>query len=174
MTDSGSAFPYRGQEYYTTPRESRAIAWQACRRTPRSLSTTRRGAAAKLVSRIAVDPAATDAASVPTASAGDGLRFTMSARGKTSDLPALRFLARNFATVLVASIDSLFGFVESSTFYGGRVYCTPELGPRDVAIMYDVGIGLRLPITNHFETRRSTPRTGRPSPATNVSGTRSS
>lgn len=99
---------------------------------------------------IAVDPVTPGAAPQPTASVGDGLRFTVSARGKTPDLPVLRFLARNFATVPVASIDSLFGFVEPSTFYGGRVYRTPELTPRDMAVMYDVGIGLRLPITNHF------------------------
>lgn len=78
------------------------------------------------------------------------LRFTISARGKPADLPVLRFLARNFPTVPVAQIDSMFGFVEGTTLYGGRVFRGPELYPRDLAVMYEIGIGLRLPLSNHY------------------------
>ncbi|MCP4328472.1 MAG: hypothetical protein GY791_08565 [Alphaproteobacteria bacterium] len=76
--------------------------------------------------------------------------FTISARSKPPEQPVLRFLAKNYATVPIAQIDSLFGFVEGSTLYGGRVFNQPELYERDVAVMYDVGIGVRIPLTNHF------------------------
>jgi hypothetical protein len=78
------------------------------------------------------------------------LRFTVSARGKPPGLPVLRFLARHFPAVPVAQLDSVFGFVEGTSLYGGRVFREPELNPRDLEVMYEVGIGLRLPLSNHF------------------------
>lgn len=78
------------------------------------------------------------------------MRFTISARGKPNDRPILNFLGRNFPHIAVADIDSVFGFVQPTTLYGGRVFQGPELTPRDVADLYDVGIGVRLPLTNHF------------------------
>lgn len=77
------------------------------------------------------------------------MRFTISARGKANQVPMLAFLARNFPTVPVASIDSVFGFVEKSPLYGGRVFTKPELTPYDVHELYYAGIGVRLPLTNH-------------------------
>ena len=78
------------------------------------------------------------------------LRFTISARGKPQGLPVLRFLARHYPTLPIAQVDSLFGFVEHTTLYGGRVFREAELSPRDLGVMYEVGIGLRLPLSNHY------------------------
>jgi hypothetical protein len=77
------------------------------------------------------------------------MRYTISARGKNSQIPVLAFLAHNFPTIPVAEVDSVFGFVERSTLYGGRIFTKPELGPYDVGELYYAGIGLRLPLTNH-------------------------
>jgi len=79
--------------------------------------------------------------------------YTISARGKEPLDPVLMFLGRNFASVPLASIDSVFGFVEQSTLYGGRLFCGPELLDADVLSLYQIGIGLRLPLTNHYVER---------------------
>jgi collagenase-like PrtC family protease len=81
------------------------------------------------------------------------MKFTISARGKTVTTPILRFLAANFGRVAIKQIDSVFGFVERCTLYGGRVFTEPELSDRDVSIMNELGIGLRLPFSNHYIER---------------------
>jgi hypothetical protein len=81
------------------------------------------------------------------------MKFTISARGKTAAIPILRFLAANFGSVAIKQIDSVFGFVERCSLYGGRVYTEPELSDRDVSIMNELGIGLRLPFSNHYIER---------------------
>jgi hypothetical protein len=78
------------------------------------------------------------------------MAFTISARRKNPGLPIMRFLADNYGSIPIKHIDSLFGFVEPCTLYGGRMYLAPELFPSDVAAMYDNGIGLRIPLTNHY------------------------
>jgi len=78
------------------------------------------------------------------------MRFTISARGKNEATPVLAFLSRNFAHAPLEQIDSVFGFVERSTLYGGRVFGAPELSPRDVNDLYGAQIGVRLPLTNHY------------------------
>lgn len=80
------------------------------------------------------------------------MRFTISARSKPNEVPILAYLAKNFPTVPVAEIDSVFGFVERTTLYGGRAFVKPELTPYDVGEMYFAGIGVRLPLTNHYVT----------------------
>ena len=80
---------------------------------------------------------------------GNPITFTISARGKTAQQPILRFLALNFASVPISQVDSVFGFVERCTLYGGRVFVEPQLSDMDVAVMQEVGIGLRLPMSNH-------------------------
>ncbi len=82
-----------------------------------------------------------------------GATFTLSARGKVPQLPILRYLAHEYPHVAVAQIESIFGFVEPSPLYGGRPFAQPELSPRDVAVMAECGIGLRLPLSNHHVTR---------------------
>jgi len=75
--------------------------------------------------------------------------FTVSARGKDPEMPILAFLREGFGTVPLREIDSLFGFVEQSTLYGGRVFSRRELSERDIFQLNSAGIGIRLPLSNH-------------------------
>jgi hypothetical protein len=80
-------------------------------------------------------------------------RYTISARGKTTAMPIQMFLKRHFSEIPIAQIDSLFGFTtDASTLYGGRLYGGTELSAYDLRAMYEMGIGLRLPLTNHEAT----------------------
>lgn len=76
--------------------------------------------------------------------------FTLSVRGKEVHQPVLGFLRSFFPHVPLAQIDSLFGFVERSTLYGGRFFRSPQLSDADVQAMYANDIGLRIPFTNHL------------------------
>ena len=78
------------------------------------------------------------------------MKFTISARGKPNERAILPFLAKSFPAIPIIQIDSVFGFVERSTLYGGRVFDKPELTEHDVNQLYYVGIGVRLPLTNHY------------------------
>jgi hypothetical protein len=79
--------------------------------------------------------------------------YTISARRKKPNLPIFSFLRRNFGFVPLAEIESLFGFVEQSSLYGGRPFVVPELSERDVRQLNNAGIGLRMPMSNHYVTR---------------------
>jgi hypothetical protein len=79
--------------------------------------------------------------------------FTISARGKKPDVPIFSFLRRFYGYIPLAEIESIYGFVEQSTLYGGRPFNMPELSERDVRQLNNAGIGLRLPMTNHYVTR---------------------
>jgi hypothetical protein len=84
-------------------------------------------------------------------SASDPLfTFTVSARNKPPDVPILAFLRKNYGNVPLREIDSIFGFVERSTLYGGRAFEERELSVRDVLQLLASGIGLRIPMSNHF------------------------
>lgn len=78
-------------------------------------------------------------------------RFTISARGKAPAMPIQMFMNRHFSDIPVAQIDSFFGFTtDKSTLYGGRIHGGTELSAYDLKSMYGMGIGLRLPLTNHY------------------------
>jgi hypothetical protein len=79
--------------------------------------------------------------------------FTISARGKRPKVPIYSFLRRNFGLVALAEIESIFGFVERSSLYGGRPFLQTELSERDVRQLNNAGIGVRLPMSNHYATR---------------------
>jgi hypothetical protein len=79
--------------------------------------------------------------------------FTISARGKNPDAPVLAFLRQEYGTVPLREIDSLFGFAERSTLYGGRVFNQRELSERDIFQLNAAGIGIRLPMSNHYAER---------------------
>ena len=79
--------------------------------------------------------------------------FTISARSKPPAVPVFAFLRRQFGNVPLAQIESLFGFVEQSTLYGGRAFLRRELSDRDVKQLNGAGIGLRIPMSNHDATR---------------------
>jgi len=75
--------------------------------------------------------------------------FTVSARGKDPQVPVFHFLRRHFGHLALNQIESLFGFVEYTPLYGGRVFHGRELSQRDVMQLNNAGIGLRLPLSNH-------------------------
>jgi len=79
--------------------------------------------------------------------------FTVSARGKSRLEPIGSFLKTNFASLPLSQIESIFGFVERSTLYGGRAFNQRQLSNSDVLQLNEWGIGVRIPMTNHFATR---------------------
>lgn len=79
--------------------------------------------------------------------------FTVSARAKGPDVPVLAFLRKEYGNVPLREIDSLFGFAERSTLYGGRVFSKRELSERDIFQLNSAGIGFRLPMSNHHVER---------------------
>ena len=79
--------------------------------------------------------------------------FTVSARAKTAQVPVFQFLRRQFGHLALNQIESLFGFVEKTTLYGGRVFKKRQLSKRDVMQLNNAGIGVRLPLSNHFVSR---------------------
>ena len=76
--------------------------------------------------------------------------YTVSARNKAPNVPVFAFLRENYGNVPLREIDSLFGFVEKSTLYGGRGFLRRELSDRDVQQLNSAGIGIRLPMSNHY------------------------
>jgi len=79
-----------------------------------------------------------------------GNTYTLSARGKKKDEPIFHYLRTNFGNLPLGIIESVFGFVEKSTLYGGRIFEGRQLSDRDVFQLNNAGIGLRIPFTNHF------------------------
>ena len=80
-------------------------------------------------------------------------QFTISARGKPAAMPIQMFIKRHFSDIPLTQIDSFFGFTtDKSTLYGGRIYGGTEISAYDLRSMYEMGIGLRLPLTNHEAT----------------------
>ena len=84
-----------------------------------------------------------EAVALPTAT------FTVSARGKPPDYPVLAYLRENYGNLRINEVDSLFGFVEKSTLYGGRQFNEREFSDEDVRQLNSAGIGIRLPMSNH-------------------------
>ncbi len=79
--------------------------------------------------------------------------YTISARSKAPDTPVLAYLRNDYGNVPLREIDSLFGFVDWSSLYGGREFTERELSDRDVCQLNDAGIGIRLPMSNHYVER---------------------
>ncbi len=79
--------------------------------------------------------------------------YTVSARNKSPATPVFAFLRQQYGNLPLQEIDSLFGFAERSTLYGGRVFRQQELSERDILQLNNAGIGLRLPMTNHYVER---------------------
>lgn len=80
--------------------------------------------------------------------------FTVSARNKPKDLPVFAYLRNNYGNLRINEVDSLFGFVEKSTLYGGRGFTQRELSDRDVMQLNNAGIGVRIPMSNHTVERK--------------------
>ncbi len=79
--------------------------------------------------------------------------YTISARRKPKEMPILGFLETGFGSIPLDEIDSVFGFLERSTLYGGREFVKPELTDNDVVALYSAKIGVRIPLTNHYVDR---------------------
>jgi len=79
--------------------------------------------------------------------------YTISARGKAAKVPVFKFIRNEYGNVPLREIDSLFGFVEQSTLYGGRAFLRRELSDRDVFQLNNAGIGVRLAMSNHYVER---------------------
>jgi hypothetical protein len=80
--------------------------------------------------------------------------FTVSARNKLRDTPVFNYLRTNYGNLRMNEIDSLFGFVEKSTLYGGRGFTNRELSDKDVTHLNSAGIGIRIPMSNHNADRK--------------------
>lgn len=78
------------------------------------------------------------------------MQFTISVRGKAEDVPILQFLARNYPDIPHSDIDSVFGFLEKSTLYGGRPFTERQISDRDTEKLYSAGIAVRIPLTNSY------------------------
>jgi hypothetical protein len=90
----------------------------------------------------------------PTEGLGDPeITYTVSARNKPPELPIMAYLRKNYGNIPLREIDSVFGFVERSTLYGGRGFTRRELSHRDVLMLNSAGIGVRFPMSNHHATR---------------------
>ena len=76
--------------------------------------------------------------------------YTVSVRGKSRAEPILQYLSRNFSALPLKQIESVFGFVERTNLYGGRIFERPQLSNGDVIQLNKMGIGVRIPLTNHF------------------------
>ena len=80
--------------------------------------------------------------------------FTVSARNKHPDLPVFSYLRENYGNLRINEVDSLFGFLEKSTLYGGRGFAGRELSDNDVKQLNSAGIGIRIPMSNHNVERK--------------------
>jgi len=68
-------------------------------------------------------------------------------------VPVFKFLRKQYGNIPLREIDSLFGFVEPSTLYGGRAFLRRELSERDVYQLNNADIGVRLVMSNHYVER---------------------
>ena len=91
---------------------------------------------------------------IKTASGKIRYTFTVSARSKTEEQSIQQYLQTQFNNLPFEQIDSVFGFVERSTLYGGRIFERRQLSDADINHLGRLGIGLRIPFTNHDVTRQ--------------------
>ena len=78
------------------------------------------------------------------------MQYTISGREKPKNEDILSYLDRIYGEVPFDDVESIFAFVERSTLYGGRQFINAELSPLDIQLMYDHGIGYRIPLTNSY------------------------
>lgn len=95
------------------------------------------------------EPIFTQATPLPPPSA----TYTISARGKPLKAPIFAYLRNQYGNIPLREIESLFGFVERSTLYGGRIFKRRDLTERDVVQLNSAGIGVRLAMSNHYVNR---------------------
>ena len=77
--------------------------------------------------------------------------YTVSAR-KSAGIEIMDWIAKAYSYP-IEQIDSVFGFTEHTTLYGGRPYKGRDIQDEGLERLYDAGIGYRIPVTNHFVSR---------------------
>ena len=78
-----------------------------------------------------------------------GITYSVSCRSKKEAEDVGPFLASHFPHIPLENIDSVFGFRERSTLYGGRQFLQPEFSDADITWLAERGVGLKLPVSNH-------------------------
>lgn len=83
------------------------------------------------------------------------MEFTISGREKffNPEESIASYIRRVYRQVKLDQVESIFAFTERSTLYGGRPFHQPNILDKDIAEMYELGIGYRIPLTNHYVTR---------------------
>ncbi|MFC2152806.1 hypothetical protein ACFLSE_09810, partial [Bacteroidota bacterium] len=84
----------------------------------------------------------------------DNTKYTISARGKKLKQSAKEYFKTYFPNIPLNKIDSLFGFVEKSTLYGGRPFFRPQISEKDYRFLQENNIGIRIPFTNHYVSEK--------------------
>lgn len=74
--------------------------------------------------------------------------YTISIRSKPKDIPIKQFINKFYSNIALSDIESVYGFTRFCRFYGGRSF-EQQISRRDVFWLYDNGISLRLPVSNH-------------------------
>ena len=82
------------------------------------------------------------------------ISYSVSCRSKAPADAVGSFLSIHFPQIRTENIDSVFGFLERSTLYGGRHFTQAELSDVDVDYLRNHSIGVKLPISNHWVTER--------------------
>jgi len=80
------------------------------------------------------------------------INYSVSGRKKNPDISIQDFLNLEYMDLDKDKVSTVFGFVEKSSLYGGRIFEQPELSNADVEQLYRLNIGLKLPLTNHYIT----------------------
>lgn len=78
------------------------------------------------------------------------ISYSVSCRGKPLAEPIGPFLSEHFDHLPTDIIDSVFGFVERSTLYGGRPFSEAELSEADLDYLHSHRVGVKLPLSNHW------------------------
>lgn len=72
----------------------------------------------------------------------------VSARRKSTDISMLHYITQEYPFLTLDQIESVFGFAEFNSMYGGKLWRAIEVTPEDLIWMYDNNIGYRIPLTN--------------------------
>lgn len=80
--------------------------------------------------------------------------YTISARGKKLNTPVEKYFKTFFPNIPISKIDSIFGFIEKTSLYSGRPFLKRQLSENDYKFLQNNNIGLRIPFTNHYVTKK--------------------
>ena len=84
----------------------------------------------------------------------DNTIYTISARGKKLNQPVKDYLKNYFPNIPINKIDSIFGFIEPTSLYSGRPFLRRQISDSDYNFLQENNIGLRIPFTNHYVSKK--------------------